>query len=106
MASMQKCERGLFPAGATDVYHQPGAATRFLSHGSGQPRLELRIATKLSSAGFEPFSVLRPLVYESVALTTWPCTLQIYSTVLLCAISKVKALHTLTYSTLFLPKNT
>ena len=36
----------------------PAAATRFPSYGSGQPRLELRKATKLSSRGFEPMAVL------------------------------------------------
>ena len=48
----------------------PAAATRFPSHGSGRPGLELRAATKLSSAGFEPG---RSVVYESDALTTRPC---------------------------------
>ena len=59
------CEslRDLFPAGATDVLPSvrhsyppqlPAAATRFPSHGSGRPGLELQTATKLSSAGFEP----------------------------------------------------
>ena len=38
--------------------HQSAAATRFPSHGSGQPGLELRTATKLSSAGFEPTAIL------------------------------------------------
>ena len=52
--------------------HQPAEATRFPSHGSGRPGLELRIATKLFSAGFEPTAVLRPLVYVSVALTIRP----------------------------------
>ena len=35
----------------------PAAATRFPSHGSGRPKLELRTA-KLSSVGFEPTAVL------------------------------------------------
>ena len=55
--------------------HQPAEATRFPSHSSGRPGLELRTATKLSSAGFEPTAVLRPLVHESVAFTTRPRTL-------------------------------
>ena len=52
--------------------YQPAKATRFPSHGSGQPALELQIVTKLSSVAFELTAVLRPLVHESVALTIWP----------------------------------
>ena len=58
--------------------HQPAEATRFLSHGSGRPRLELWTATKLSSAGFEPMAVLRPLAQESITVTTWPHTLYVH----------------------------
>ena len=43
-------------------YHQSAAATRhsyqISSHGTGRPGLELRTATKLSSAGFEPTAAL------------------------------------------------
>ena len=69
VASLRQSERDLFPAGAADVFdHQPAEATKLPS---GQPGLELRTATKLSSAGFEPTAVPRHLVYESVVLTTW-----------------------------------
>ena len=71
MASLRKSERLISSRGHgcfTINPPQPMAtATRFPSHGSGRPGLELWTATKLSSAGFEPWPFW-PLVYESVAL--------------------------------------
>ena len=62
MASLRKSERlissrshGCLTIGPPQL---PVAATRFPSHGTGRPELELRTATKLSSAGFEPTAVL------------------------------------------------
>ena len=75
MASLRKSERLISSRGHGCFTINPSqpmaAATRFPSHGSGRPGLELRTATKLSSVGFEP-RPFRPLVYESVALTTRP----------------------------------
>ena len=62
MASLRKSERHISSRGhrcfTISPLQLPVAATRFPSHGSGQLGLELRTATKLSSAGFEPMAVL------------------------------------------------
>ena len=62
VASLRKSERLISSRGHGCVTisppQLPAAATRFPSHGSGRPGLELRTATKLSSAGFEPTAVL------------------------------------------------
>ena len=62
VATLRKSERlisskgdGCFTISSPQL---PAAATRFPSHGSGRPGLELRTVTKLSSAGFEPTVVL------------------------------------------------
>ena len=75
MASLRKFETRISSRGHGCFTINPpqpmAAATRFPSHGSGRPGLELRTATKLSSVGLEP-RPFRPLVYGSVALTTRP----------------------------------
>ena len=62
MASLLKSERLISSRGhgcfTISPPQLPAAATRFPSHGSGRPGRELRTATKLSSAGFEPTDVL------------------------------------------------
>ena len=62
MASLRKSERPISSRGygcfTISPPQLPAAATRFPSHGSGRPGLELRTATKLSSAGFEPTAIL------------------------------------------------
>ena len=61
VASLRKSERlissrdhGCFTISPPQL---PAAATRFPSHGSSRTGLELRTATRLSSAGFEPTAV-------------------------------------------------
>ena len=80
VASLRKSERLISSRGhgcfTISPPQLPATATRFPSHGSGRPGLELRTATKLSSAGFEPKAVLT-LVCESDALTTRPRALNI-----------------------------
>ena len=62
MASLRKSERFTSSRGHGCFTISPpqlaAAATRFPSQGSGRPWLELRFATKLSSAGIEPTAVL------------------------------------------------
>ena len=62
MASLRKSERLISSRGhgclTISLPQLPAVATRFPSHGTGRPGLELRTATKLSSAGFEPMAVL------------------------------------------------
>ena len=62
VASLRKSERRISSRGhgclTISPPQLPAAATRFPSHGAGRPGLELRTATKLSSAGFEPTAVL------------------------------------------------
>ena len=62
MASLRKSERLISSRGhgcfTISPLQLPATATRFPSHGSGRPGLELQTATKLSSAGFEPAAVL------------------------------------------------
>ena len=62
MASLRKSERLISSRGhgcfTISPPQLPATATRFPSHGTGRPGLELRTATKLSSAGFEPTAAL------------------------------------------------
>ena len=62
MASLRKSQRLISSRGhgcfTISPPQLPAAATRFPSHGSCRPGLELRTATKLSSVGFEPTAVL------------------------------------------------
>ena len=62
VASLRKFERLISSRGhgyfTISPPQLPAAATRFPLHSSGRSRLELRTATKLSSAGFEPTAVL------------------------------------------------
>ena len=80
MASLRKSERDLFPAGATDVLPLTRHSYRTSLTSLWSTRARVTYRDQTVQRGIRTSTVLKPLVYESVALTTRPHALNFKTT--------------------------
>ena len=78
MASLQKSERVIFPAGATDVLLSTRRSYHISLTWLWSTRARVTDSNQTVKRGMRTSAVLRSLVYESVALTTRPRALVMY----------------------------